>query len=196
LREQRVSTCVDYKAVNVVGANHAAEAARALDQNEWNALTLQLVRRSEATDPASDDHTFDSHPAWRWQALCRRAADRFRQALQLRLTRAMALHFDDSPQRVYWELTRACDLACTHCRASANPCTSSRELRTLEIFRILQQLAAECTPHVILTGGDPLKRKDFFNVVKHTVGLGLPCLVAPSATPLLDSRRHHSMSRD
>lgn len=97
----------------------------------------------------------------------------------------MAFHFDDAPQRVYWELTRACDLACTHCRASANSFTSSHELRTLEIFRILQQLAAECTPHVILTGGDPLKRRDFLNIVKHTVGLGLPCLVAPSATPLL-----------
>jgi MoaA/NifB/PqqE/SkfB family radical SAM enzyme len=97
----------------------------------------------------------------------------------------MTFRFDDAPQRVYWELTRACDLACTHCRASANPCTSPREVTTLEIFRILDELAAECSPHIILTGGDPLKRRDFFNIVKHTVGLGLPCLVAPSATPLL-----------
>lgn len=97
----------------------------------------------------------------------------------------MTFRFDDAPQRVYWELTRACDLACTHCRASANPCTSPRELTTSEIFRILDELAAECSPHIILTGGDPLKRRDFFRIVKHTVGLGLPCLVAPSATPLL-----------
>ena len=100
--------------------------------------------------------------------------------------RAMAFTFDDAPQRVYWELTRACDLACLHCRANANPCTSPRELTTLQISRALADLAtADPKPHIILTGGDPLKRRDFFTIVKRTIDLGLPCLVAPSATPLL-----------
>jgi MoaA/NifB/PqqE/SkfB family radical SAM enzyme len=97
----------------------------------------------------------------------------------------MAFRFDDIPQRVYWELTRACDLACTHCRANANSCADPRELTTPEIFRILEQFAAAGSPHIILTGGDPLKRRDFFDIVEHTVELKLPCLVAPSATPLL-----------
>jgi MoaA/NifB/PqqE/SkfB family radical SAM enzyme len=95
------------------------------------------------------------------------------------------MRFDEAPQRVYWELTRACDLSCTHCRANANPCVDPRELSTAEIFRALEQFAAGSRPHIILTGGDPLKRRDFFDIVAHTVGLGLPCLVAPSATPLL-----------
>ena len=100
--------------------------------------------------------------------------------------RSMSFLFADAPKRVYWELTRACDLACIHCRASASPCTNPHELTTLEIFRILDEIAEGGTaPHIILTGGDPLKRRDFFNIVRHTVGLGLPCLVAPSATPLL-----------
>lgn len=98
---------------------------------------------------------------------------------------AMAFRFDDVPQRVYWELTRACDLSCTHCRANANPCADARELTTAEVFRILEQFAAAGSPHIILTGGDPLKRRDFFDIVAHTVRLKLPCLVAPSATPLL-----------
>src|SRR5687768_10345373 len=98
---------------------------------------------------------------------------------------SMAFHFDDVPQRVYWELTRACDLACSHCRASAEPRANPRELGTHAVYRILNEIAAECKPHIILTGGDPLKRRDFFNIVKHTVDLGLPCLVAPSATELL-----------
>ena len=76
-------------------------------------------------------------------------------------------------------------MVCAHCRASADSCTNPRELETWEIFRILDELEAECAPHIILTGGDPLKRCDFFNIVRYTVGLGLPCLVAPSATPLL-----------
>ena len=97
----------------------------------------------------------------------------------------MQFIFSDAPKRVYWELTRACDLACRHCRANANPCADPRELGTADIFRILDELAAESAPHVILTGGDPLKRRDFFEIVEHTVGLGLPCNVSPSATPLL-----------
>jgi AdoMet-dependent heme synthase len=93
--------------------------------------------------------------------------------------------FDDAPHRIYWELTRACDLACSHCRASANPCADPRELNTRDIFRILEELASESKPHVVLTGGDPLKRRDFFDIVERTVALGLSCSVSPSATPLL-----------
>jgi radical SAM protein len=99
----------------------------------------------------------------------------------------MSFVFDVAPQRVYWELTRACDLACRHCRANANPCADDRELSTAEIFRILDELAAESKPHVVLTGGDPLKRRDFFDIVERTAALGLPCNVSPSATPLLTS---------
>jgi radical SAM protein with 4Fe4S-binding SPASM domain len=58
-------------------------------------------------------------------------------------------------------------------------------LTTDDIFRTLDALASDASPHVILTGGDPLKRPDFISIVKHTIRLGLPCLVAPSATPLL-----------
>jgi MoaA/NifB/PqqE/SkfB family radical SAM enzyme len=97
----------------------------------------------------------------------------------------MGVRFDNAPERIYWELTRACDLACSHCRANADPCANPRELKTLEIHQILDEIAADCRPHIILTGGDPLKRRDFFSIVQHTVDLGLPCLIAPSATPLL-----------
>lgn len=95
--------------------------------------------------------------------------------------------FDDAPRRVYWEITRACDLACKHCRANAMACRDERELTTAEAFGVLDDLATFKTPapHVILTGGDPLKRPDFFQILEHAVAVGLPCLVAPSATPLL-----------
>lgn len=100
----------------------------------------------------------------------------------------MSFVFAHAPQRIYWELTRACDLACIHCRASANRYTDPRELTTREIFRILGEIAAEgTTPHVILTGGDPLKRPDFFDIVTRTIDIGLPCLIAPSATPLMSA---------
>ncbi len=99
----------------------------------------------------------------------------------------MRFSFDAAPTRIYWELTRACDLACTHCRASANAACDPRELSATEIARVVDELAAECRATIIFTGGDPLKRRDFFDIVTHTVEAGLPCLVAPSATPLLTS---------
>jgi AdoMet-dependent heme synthase len=98
---------------------------------------------------------------------------------------ASGFRFDTSPKRVYWELTRACDLACRHCRAQATPCTDARELQTQEVFRVLDELAREASPDVVLTGGDPLKRPDFFAIVERAAILGLPCNVSPSATSLL-----------
>jgi AdoMet-dependent heme synthase len=107
----------------------------------------------------------------------------------------MPFVFDDAPRRIYWELTRACDLSCRHCRANAIPIRDPRELTTKEICDTLDSLAKGAAPHVILTGGDPLKRSDFFTIVAHTIGLGLPCLVAPSATPLLTSDTIAALAR-
>jgi radical SAM protein len=92
--------------------------------------------------------------------------------------------FDRAPLRVYWELTRACDLACRHCRAEAMRERAWDELTTAECERVLRDLAAAGPPrpHVIFTGGDPLKRPDLLSLVRHATGLGLDVSVAPSAT--------------
>lgn len=67
------------------------------------------------------------------------------------------------------------------------PCRDPGELDTAEGYRLLETLAeaGEPRPHVILTGGDPLKRPDFWALVGHAVGLGLDVAVAPSGTPTL-----------
>lgn len=95
--------------------------------------------------------------------------------------------FADAPRRVYWEITKACSLACVHCRAEAAPHADPRELDTRAGFKLLDQLAeADPKPHVILTGGDPLMRADLFDLIAHARGRGLHVSVSPSATPLLD----------
>jgi radical SAM protein len=87
------------------------------------------------------------------------------------------------PTRVYWELTRACDLACRHCRAAAEPAPAADELTTAECERVLDALAAAPRPpHVIFTGGDPLKRSDLVSLVRMAAARGLGVSVAPSAT--------------
>ena len=95
-----------------------------------------------------------------------------------------ALTFGRAPLRVYWELTRACDLACRHCRAEAQPARATDELTTDECRSTLADLAAAGppAPHVIFTGGDPLKRPDLLDLVREGVRLGLGVSVAPSAT--------------
>jgi radical SAM protein len=95
--------------------------------------------------------------------------------------------YDERPQRVYWEMTRACDLACRHCRAEASPNADPCQLSSEEAQRLLERLAAfgDPLPHVVLTGGDPLKRADLFDLIARARALGLGVSVAPSATPLL-----------
>jgi radical SAM protein len=94
--------------------------------------------------------------------------------------------FADAPARVYWELTRACDLACRHCRAEAQPGCSADELDADECIRVLDELADACPrPHVVFTGGDPLKRPDLRHLVSYGTAIGLDVAVAPSATPAL-----------
>jgi radical SAM protein len=92
--------------------------------------------------------------------------------------------YPDGPLRVYWELTRACDLACRHCRAEARSERAPDELTTAECERVLDALAeAMPRPHVVFTGGDPLKRPDLVPLVRAAVARGLAVSVAPSATP-------------
>src|SRR5690349_4451259 len=100
---------------------------------------------------------------------------------------AARLTFDAAPLRVYWEVTRACDLACRHCRAEALSRRHPQELTTGEGLHLLERLAGfgEPRPHLVLTGGDPLKRPDLWVLIAAAWALGLPVSVAPSATPLL-----------
>jgi radical SAM protein with 4Fe4S-binding SPASM domain len=105
------------------------------------------------------------------------------------MTQALSrLVFDQAPLRVYWELTRSCDLACRHCRAEAVRFRHPNELSTVEGLRLLEQLAAfgDPKPHLVLTGGDPLKRPDLWVLIAAARARGLGVSVAPSATPLLN----------
>ncbi len=108
-------------------------------------------------------------------------------AMPLYATEVSGLVFTSAPRLVYWELTRACDLACTHCRAEAIAQRDPRELSTKEAQALLEELRAfgDPPPQLVMTGGDPLKRPDFFDLVRHGRALGLPVSVAPSGTPLL-----------
>lgn len=93
--------------------------------------------------------------------------------------------FNKGPFVAIWEMTRACDLACVHCRAAAQARRSSFELTTEQGFRLIDQIA-ELAPKVfVITGGDPLKRDDVYDTIEYAKSVGLEPSVTPSATPLL-----------
>jgi radical SAM protein len=98
-----------------------------------------------------------------------------------------ALRFDRAPLRIYWELTRACDLACRHCRALAQREPDPDELTARESLALVDRLTGfgAPLPHLVLTGGDPLKRADLFPLIAAARARGFGVSVAPSATPLL-----------
>lgn len=93
--------------------------------------------------------------------------------------------FDERPFLVFWEITRACALACKHCRAEAQPHRHPRELDRGESSRLIRQLAELKPPMLILTGGDPLMRADCLDLVREATAAGLRVSLSPSATARL-----------
>lgn len=97
------------------------------------------------------------------------------------------LDYGRRPMLVFWETTRACPLACRHCRASATSQALPGELTTADGRDLIDQIAGFGRPYpiLVLTGGDCLLRPDLFDLVEHATGLGLPVALAPSVTPSL-----------
>jgi AdoMet-dependent heme synthase len=90
-----------------------------------------------------------------------------------------------APFLVIWETTQACDLACMHCRASAQPLRHPQELSTEEGFKLLADTAGMGTGVFVLSGGDPAKRPDLLDLVREGKRLGLRMGTVPAATPTL-----------
>ena len=97
------------------------------------------------------------------------------------------MDFNERPFTVVWETTRACDLACIHCRAEARALRDPNELNFAQAQGLIQNVKAFGAPYPIfvLTGGDPAKRPDVFDIIKYARSEGLRVAMTPSATPLI-----------
>lgn len=83
---------------------------------------------------------------------------------------------------IAWEVTRACNLKCVHCRAAAVDTPPPGEFSTKEAFQLLDQIAGFSRPVIILTGGEPLLREDIFDIAEYGIGRGLRMVMAPNGT--------------
>ena len=92
-----------------------------------------------------------------------------------------------TPLNIYWEVTQACALACRHCRAEAVPEPHPHELTAEEGLALLRQIPefGDPMPHLILTGGDPLARRDLYELIGEARRLCIGISITPAATPAL-----------
>jgi AdoMet-dependent heme synthase len=98
--------------------------------------------------------------------------------------------FERAPFVLAWELTRACNLACVHCRAEAQPRRDPRELTTAEALAFIDDVARfDPPPILILTGGDPMRRPDLPALIEHATRRGIRCTLTPAGTPLASEAR-------
>jgi radical SAM protein with 4Fe4S-binding SPASM domain len=102
----------------------------------------------------------------------------------------------DRPYVVSWNLTYRCNLACEHCYldAGGKPAVLDEafadrsELTTAQCFRVVDQLAAfapECL--TILTGGEPLLRRDILDIVRYAHGRGLWVVVGTNGVKITEN---------
>ena len=78
--------------------------------------------------------------------------------------------FASAPRRVYWELTRSCDL---NCKACFNRFPSQlKEMSSQEILNIAGQLYQSGVYEIRCTGGEPTQRPDFFEIVRELAKMG------------------------
>jgi radical SAM protein len=97
-----------------------------------------------------------------------------------------ALDYDRAPFLVIWETTQACELVCTHCRASAQPRRDPFELSISEGFDLIDSVAAMGTPLMIFSGGDPLNRPDLCDLIRRAKRHGMRAATIPAATGALE----------
>lgn len=95
------------------------------------------------------------------------------------------MDFNERPFILFWEVTRACALACRHCRAVAQPQAHPQQLSHEEALRLTDEIAELRPPMVVLTGGDPMMRPDMMELIERLAGAGLRVALSPAATPRL-----------
>ncbi|WP_373887820.1 TIGR04053 family radical SAM/SPASM domain-containing protein [Mesobacillus jeotgali] len=92
------------------------------------------------------------------------------------------IDFNENPYIVIWEVTRACQLKCVHCRADAQNNPDPMELTTEEGYNLIDQIYDMGNPMLVFTGGDCMMRDDLFELAEYATNKGLRVSITPSAT--------------
>lgn len=92
-----------------------------------------------------------------------------------------------TPKWIAWEITRRCNLNCIHCRSSSTlEVQSHPDFPTKEAFRIIDDISSYAKPVIVLSGGEPLLRKDVFDIAKYGNEKDLRMCIATNGTLVND----------
>ncbi len=83
---------------------------------------------------------------------------------------------------VVWNWTRTCNLKCVHCYSNSEAKRYPGELDTDQAKRVIDDLAAFQVPAVLLSGGEPLTRPDFWELVTYARDKGLKLTLSTNGT--------------
>lgn len=86
------------------------------------------------------------------------------------------------PHLIFLETTRACNMKCPHCRASATQARMPDELTTDEIKRLIDEASSFSKPIFVLSGGEPLSRLDIYEIASYGDKRGLKMTLATNAS--------------
>ncbi|AOM83361.1 TIGR04053 family radical SAM/SPASM domain-containing protein [Salisediminibacterium beveridgei] len=93
-----------------------------------------------------------------------------------------AIDYSQNPFIVIWEVTRACELRCLHCRADAQTESHPDELNHEESLQLIDDIYEMDNPMLVFTGGDCMMREDLFELADYAVQKGMRVSMTPSAT--------------
>lgn len=94
----------------------------------------------------------------------------------------------DTPRPVVvWAVTKACNLRCVHCYASAQPDAAPNELSLEEGRALLDDLKAFGVPAVLFSGGEPLARPDILQLIAHARAIDLNCTLSTNGVLIDDA---------
>ncbi len=92
-----------------------------------------------------------------------------------------------TPKWIAWEITRRCNLRCVHCRsASEMEMQGHPDFSIEEAYRLIDDIVSYAQPVVVLSGGEPLVRKDVFEIARYGTGKGLRMCLATNGTLVTD----------
>jgi len=90
------------------------------------------------------------------------------------------------PKWIAWEVTGRCNLNCIHCRASASMTSHDTDFTTEEARKLLDDIAEVCTPVLVLSGGEPLLRRDLFEIARYGTQKGFRMCIATNGVLVTD----------
>lgn len=110
-------------------------------------------------------------------------SDLLRYGRQARELPSHLLQFsEDKKPVVVWNCTRSCNLKCVHCYSQSQNVYYEGELSTEEGKRLIDAIADFGSPVILFSGGEPLMRKDLFELIRHATSRGLRAVISTNGT--------------